>query len=123
MLMEATHNPASALLGGEFRHGPMEMVKKGTRVVIFSPTGKTYGQSITATTDTLKFGANVLLITDLVPSIKNDNLCVIEIPHVNEALFVITSIIPMQLIINQWAVEEKNEPGNFVHGAKVTTIE
>jgi len=123
MFMEATRNPASALLGGEFRHGPMEMIKKGSRVVIFAPTGVTYNQSISATTDVLKFGAEVLLITDQVSPIKDDNLFTIVIPYTNEALFVITSAIPMQLIVNQWSIEEKNEPGDFTRGAKVTAIE
>ena len=123
MLMEATRNPASALLGGEFRHGPMEMIKQGSRVVVFAPTGTTYSQSIAATTDTLKFGAKVLLITDQVPPIKDDNLFTIVIPCTNEALFAIASVIPMQLIVNQWSIEEKNEPGNFMRGAKVTAIE
>jgi glutamine---fructose-6-phosphate transaminase (isomerizing) len=123
MLMEATRNPASALLGGEFRHGPMEMIKDGSRVVIFAPSGTTYVQSITATNDVLKFGAKVLLITDQTPSFENENLYTIEIPKVNEVLFVITSIIPMQLIVNQWSLEDKNEPGNFTRGAKITAIE
>lgn len=123
MLMEATRNPASALLGGEFRHGPMEMIKESSRVVVFAPTGKTYSQSLTATTDILKFGAKVLLITDQVPAIKDKNLFSIIIPNVNEELFSISSIIPMQLIVNQWSIEEKNEPGNFIRGAKVTSIE
>ncbi len=123
MLMEATRNPAAALLGGEFRHGPMEMIKKGSRVVLFAPSGKTYNQSISATTDILKFGAKVLLITNQPPTINHENLFNIIIPYVNEELFAISSIIPMQLIVNQWSVEEKNEPGNFTRGAKVTSIE
>lgn len=123
MLMEATHNPAAALLGGEFRHGPMEMIKEGSRVVVFAPGGKTYSQNLNATTDILKFGARVLLITDQVPAINHENLFSIIIPCVREDLFAISSIIPMQLIVNQWSIEEKNEPGNFTRGAKVTSIE
>ncbi len=123
MLMEATRNPASALLGGEFRHGPMEMIKEGSRVVIFAPGGKTYDQNLSATADVLAFGAKVLLITDQVPAIIHENLFSITIPGVNEELFAIASIIPMQLLVNQWSVEEKNEPGSFKRGAKVTSIE
>jgi len=123
MLMEATRNPASALLGGEFRHGPMEMIKPGSRVVIFAPSGTTYKQSLSATRDVLKFGGKVLLITDQVPAINDDNLFPIVIPCTNEPLFAITSVIPMQLIVNQWSIEEKNKPGDFTRGAKVTSIE
>jgi glucosamine--fructose-6-phosphate aminotransferase (isomerizing) len=123
MLMEATRNPASALLGGEFRHGPMEMIKPGSRVVVFAPSGTTYTQSISATRDVLKFGGKVLLIADQAPAIENDNLFTIVIPCTNEPLFAITSVIPMQLIVNQWSIEEANKPGDFTRGAKVTSIE
>jgi glutamine---fructose-6-phosphate transaminase (isomerizing) len=123
MMMEVTRNPASALLGGEFRHGPMEMIKSGSRVVIFAPYGTTYDQSVTAAADVLKFGAKVLLITDHHPAFASDHMYVLEIPAINEPLFAITSIIPMQLIVNQWSLEEKNEPGNFTRGAKITAIE
>jgi glutamine---fructose-6-phosphate transaminase (isomerizing) len=123
MFMEATRNPASALLGGEFRHGPMEMVKKDFRAVVFAPAGTTYIQSIAVTSDILKYGGKVLLLTDEVPLLKNDNLFSIVFPCPNEALFPILSAIPMQLIVNQWSIEEKNEPGNFTRGAKITSIE
>jgi glucosamine--fructose-6-phosphate aminotransferase (isomerizing) len=123
MLMEATRNPASALLGGEFRHGPMEMVKNGFRAVIFAPSGTTYNQSISVTRDILKFNGTVLLLTDRTPLVKNANLFTILIPPTNEILFAISSIIPMQLIVNQWSIEEKNEPGNFMRGAKITSVE
>ena len=123
MLMEATRNPASALLGGEFRHGPMEMVKEGFRAVVFAPSGTTYLQSISVATDILKFGGKVLLITDQNPSVSHDNLYSIVIHCPNEPLFAILSLIPMQLIVNQWSIEEENEPGNFTRGAKVTSAE
>ncbi len=123
MLMEATRNPASALLGGEFRHGPMEMIKPGSRVVMFAPSGITYSQSMAATRDVLRFGGKVLLITDQVPAITDDNLFAVVIPCTNEPLFAITSVIPMQLIVNRWSIEEENKPGDFTRGAKVTEIE
>ncbi|MEI7525055.1 MAG: SIS domain-containing protein, partial [Mariniphaga sp.] len=123
MLMEATRNPASALLGGEFRHGPMEMVKEGFRAVVFAPSGITYNQSITVATDILKFGGKVLLITDKNPPISDENLFRIVIPCPNEPLFAILCLIPMQLIVNQWSIEEENIPGNFTRGAKVTAVE
>mgnify|MGYP002231646594 CR=1 FL=1 len=36
MFMEATKTPASALLGGEFRHGPLEMVGPGFICIIYA---------------------------------------------------------------------------------------
>ena len=123
MLMEATRNPASALLGGEFRHGPMEMVKEGFRSVVFAPSGITYPQSIAVAADILKFGGKVLLITNQDPPLTDEKLFSIVIPCPNEPLFAILCLIPMQLIVNQWSIEEENVPGNFTMGAKVTAVE
>lgn len=123
MFMEATRNPASALLGGEFRHGPMEMVKDGFCAVVFVPSGITYSQGIAVASDILKYGGKVLLITDHVPSFRDNNLFTISVPCTNEALFALTSAIPLQLVVNQRSLEEENIPGNFTRGAKVTSIE
>ena len=101
----------------------MEMIKPGSRVVVFAPSGTTYTQSMSATRDVLKFGGKVLLITDQAPAIEDDNLFTILIQCTSESLFAITSVIPMQLIVNQWSIEEANKPGDFTRGAKVTSIE
>jgi glucosamine--fructose-6-phosphate aminotransferase (isomerizing) len=123
MCMEAARNPAAGLLSGEFRHGPFEMVKEGFRAVVFDPSGNTHYQNISLTKDILKFGGKVLLITHQAPSIEHNNLVSIVIPCNNEELFAIPSIVPMQLIINQWSIEDGNNPGDFMRGAKVTVIE
>ncbi len=44
MIMEAARNPAAGIYGGEFRHGPLEMAKKGFRAVILAPLGATFNQ-------------------------------------------------------------------------------
>ncbi len=41
MFKEAVRNPAGGTLGGEFRHGPMEMVREGFYAVVFATKGKT----------------------------------------------------------------------------------
>ena len=46
MIMEAARNPAAGIFGGEFRHGPLEMSKKGFRAIVFAPLGVTYEQGI-----------------------------------------------------------------------------
>ena len=55
MFKEGARNPASGLLGGEFRHGPLEMVKKGFKAIVFAPEGNTYQQSIKLVEDIIRF--------------------------------------------------------------------
>ena len=123
MFMEGARNPAAGIFGGEFRHGPMEMVKKGFRAIMFAPLGKTYGQSIRMAEDIAKFGGNVVLITNDKRESDNPGIFPIQIPYKEEYFFDIPAIIPLQFIVNQCALEKGIEPGNFTRGAKVTTIE
>jgi glucosamine--fructose-6-phosphate aminotransferase (isomerizing) len=123
MFMEAARNPAAGIYGGEFRHGPMEMAKKGFRAVILAPLGSTYDQGIKLADDITKYGGKVVLITNSLAGLNNPDIHTVHIPCQDEYLFPIPAIIPLQLIVNQWAVDEGNEPGNFTMGAKVTTTE
>jgi glutamine---fructose-6-phosphate transaminase (isomerizing) len=123
MLMEAARNPAAGIFGGEFRHGPMEMSKKGFRAIVLAPLGATYGQAIKLTEDITKFGGKVVLITNSPDSFNNPDIHPVRIPCDDEYIFALPAIVPLQFIVNQWAVDEGNEPGNFTMGAKVTTTE
>lgn len=123
MFMEAARNPAAGIYGGEFRHGPMEMSKKGFRAIILAPLGNTYKQGIKLAEDITKFGGRVVLITNSPAGFNNPDIYPVRIPCQDEYLFPIPAIVPLQFIVNQWATDEGNEPGNFIMGAKVTITE
>jgi glucosamine--fructose-6-phosphate aminotransferase (isomerizing) len=123
MFMEAARNPAAGIYGGEFRHGPMEMAKKGFKAVILAPLGSTYDQGVKLANDITKYGGRVVMITNSLAGFDNPDIHPVRIPCQDEYLFPIAAIVPLQFIVNQWAVDEGNEPGNFTMGAKVTTIE
>ncbi|MDR3627769.1 MAG: SIS domain-containing protein [Ignavibacteriaceae bacterium] len=123
MFKEAAKLPSSGSLGGEFRHGPIEMVKPGFVSVLFAADGNTYDQSIKMATDIAGYDGKVLLITNKKPDISEKNVKVIFIDQPDEYLYSIQSIIPVQLMVNQLALTEGLEPGNFVHGGKVTVSE
>jgi|WetSurMetagenome_2_1015567.scaffolds.fasta_scaffold01955_6 glucosamine--fructose-6-phosphate aminotransferase (isomerizing) len=123
MFMEAARNPAAGLYGGEFRHGPLEMTKPGFRAVLLAPVGPTYSQGIKLAEDITRLGGKVILITNSDAVYGNKDICPVRIPCQDEFLFPIPAIIPLQLIVNQWAIEQGKQPGDFLAGAKVTTIE
>lgn len=123
MIMEAARNPAAGIYGGEFRHGPMEMSKKGFRAIILAPLGDTYSQGIKLAEDITKFGGRVVLITNSPDSFNNQDIYSIQIPCNDEYLFPIPAIIPLQFLVNQMALDAGHEPGNFIMGAKVTLTE
>lgn len=124
MFMEATHTPASALLGGEFRHGPLEMVKEGFIAILFAHSQSgTYEQACSLMKDILKYEGKVIFITDTGQTPENGNLCTITVPWENADTFSIPAVVPVQLLINAWASRQGMIPGEFTHGAKVTAIE
>lgn len=123
MFKEAARVPSSANLGGEFRHGPMEMVGQNFKSVLFAAEGKTYSQSIKMATDIANFQGKVLIITNKDPHLSDERIKTITINQPDEYLFSIQSIIPVQLIVNQLALAKGLVPGDFVHGGKVTISE
>ncbi|MHB8581029.1 MAG: SIS domain-containing protein [Ignavibacteriaceae bacterium] len=123
MFKEAAKIPAAGTLGGEFRHGPMEMVMPGFNSILFAAEGQTYAQSILMATDIAKYQGKVIIVTNMNPHLSDSNIRTITIDQPNEFLFSIQSIIPVQLMVNYLALAKGYEPGNFVHGGKVTLTE
>lgn len=123
MFKEANHIPATGILGGEFRHGPMEMVKPGFKSILFASEGKTLGQSIRMAEDIAEFGGKVWLITNKKSKIQNKNILQTYINQPDEYLFSIESIVPVQLFVDAYAKTHGFEAGSFSRGAKITVIE
>ncbi len=123
MFKEAVRNPAGGSFGGEFRHGPMEMVGEGFRAFLFAPEGKTFDQSLKMAKDIAKFNGKVIIITNRDLNLSDPNLYVFRIGVKDEYLFAIGSIIPLQFMVNSRAIELGLKPGYFTRGAKITETE
>ena len=124
MFMEATKIPASALLGGEFRHGPLEMVGPDFICIVYAHSQSgAYHPSIRLVEDVLSFKGKVILISDAASGIESPDLLEVHVRCERSDLFAIPSIIPVQLMVNAWAEEMKLVSGSFTHGVKVTAIE
>ena len=122
MFMEGARIPASALYSGEFRHGPMEMVKKGFLAIILAPDGETHSQHLKLADDIIHFGGKVILLSNIEPE-TSSKVVFIHTPCSDESFFSIPAIIPLQFMVNQFAIEKGSIPGEFIRGAKVTTNE
>lgn len=125
MCNEALHLSSSALTGGDFRHGPLEMVGPGLTVVIISHSqSPTRAQSLRLVDDVLRYGGNVLLVTDrnphpgMFPGIE-----VLETAPCTPELFPVLAVLPLQLLIVELASRRGIIPGDFSHGGKVTLSE
>ena len=123
MCMEALHLPATALCGGDFRHGPLEMAGPGKALVVLtSSASPTYAQSRHLAQDFLRFGGSVVWVSDQALP-KQEGLWFLPIPAVPAELALIPAIIPLQLLVCAIADIKGILPGDFHHGGKVTSIE
>lgn len=119
MCMEALHISSSALTGGDFRHGPLEMIGPGKTVVVISHSqSPTHPQSLRLVDDILRFGGNAILVSD--PAESRATLAVA--PTLPE-FFPIVAVLPLQLLIVELASRRGIVPGDFSHGGKITSIE
>ncbi len=124
MFKEAARIAAAGSFGGEFRHGPMEMVRPGFKSVLFAAEGKTYNQSMKMAADIAGYQGKAVVITNKnIRDASDKNMMVIAMDQPDEYLFSIQSIIPVQLLVNDLALSNGYEPGRFVHGGKVTLAE
>lgn len=123
MFKEATKIPATGISGGEFRHGPMEMVSKGFKAILYATKGKTFGQSMKMAEDIAGYGGKVLLLTNEKLRFTTRNVMQIHIDEPDEYLFSVNSIVPMQLFVDSYAKSKGFSAGSFSRGAKVTEIE
>ncbi|NOY37307.1 MAG: SIS domain-containing protein [Chlorobi bacterium] len=123
MFKEAVRSPSEGILGGDFRHGPMEMVKEGFRAIIFAPKGKTFDQSVKMAVDIAGFNGKVVLITNADLRFSEPNIHVLQIPVEDEYLFAVSGVIPLQFIVISRALDLGLKPGYFTRGAKVTKEE
>lgn len=123
MFKEALHIPATGILGGEFRHGPMEMVSEGFKAILFAAKGKTFQQSIKMAEDIARFGGKILLITNENHNQPDRNILQLFIDEPDEYLFSVHGVVPVQLFIDLYAKSNGFEAGSFSRGAKVTLTE
>jgi glucosamine--fructose-6-phosphate aminotransferase (isomerizing) len=121
---EAAKAPTVAMTGGQFRHGPLELVREDFRAVMFMGHGETRALNRKTAEDIAGFGGRCLIIAPadaMVP--ESANIRTLVLPSVPDALLPALEIIPIQLLMVPMAVARGFEPAKFLNGAKVTVIE
>lgn len=122
--VEATKLNAVAYSGGQFRHGPFELIREGFRSILFSGTGRARILNEKITMDIARLGGRCLVIgAQPVQGIKSQNVRTVELPEPSSALLPILEILPIQLLMIPMARARGFEPAAFLNSSKITTIE
>ncbi len=118
-LKELTYIHAEGIPGGELKHGPLALMDSGVLVIIINPNDSTYLDTLTSANQIKSRGAKIIGISD-VPSNTYDYW--IELPKSSDLTYIISEIIPIQLLSYYAALEKNTDPDYPRNLAKSVTV-
>lgn len=121
---EIVKQPAMAFDEAEFKHGPLEMVEKGFRAVVFAPSGPAADINCRMAENIAAKGGMAVLITDGLTEVRpREGLFVIRLSASEEYLAPLFQIVPVQLMADSLAKRRGIAAGQFRWGGKVMDSE
>ncbi|MEK6965357.1 MAG: glutamine--fructose-6-phosphate transaminase (isomerizing) [Thermoproteota archaeon] len=118
-LKELTYIHAEGIPGGELKHGPLALMDSNVYVVILNPDDSTYNDTLTSANEIKARGAKIIGISDKKSDIYDHW---IEIPKVDESLYPLIEIVPIQLLAYYCALEKDADPDYPRNLAKSVTV-
>ncbi|NEY91741.1 SIS domain-containing protein [Tabrizicola oligotrophica] len=119
---EAAKLPCEALTGGQFRHGPLELVRDGFRAVVYLGEGPARRLTKALVERIVALGGRVVTIgTD--PGPASAAVLPIALPEVPAGLLPVLEILPVQFLVIPLAIARGFEPAAFLNAQKITTGE
>ena len=118
-LKEIPYIHAEGIPGGELKHGPLALMDSNVYVIIINPNDSTYTDTLTSASEIKARGAKIIGISDKKSDVYDHW---IEIPNINEAMFPMIEIIPIQLLAYYAAVEKDTDPDYPRNLAKSVTV-
>jgi len=118
-LKELAYIHAEGIPGGELKHGPLALMDSNVYVIIINPNDSTYNDTLTSAIEIKARGAKIIGISDKKSDVYDHW---IEIPSINESMFPIIEIVPIQLMAYYSAVEKDTDPDYPRNLAKSVTV-
>ena len=118
-LKELSYIHAEAIAGGELKHGPLALMDSNVYVIIINPNDSTYSDTMNSANEIKARGAKIIGISDKESDIYDHW---IKIPPIDEILYPIIEIVPIQLLAYYTALEKKTNPDYPRNLAKSVTV-
>ena len=118
-LKELAYIHAEGMAAGEIKHGTLALVEEGTPAIIINPKDVSYNDTINNATEMKARGAKIIGIS------SEDNEVYdywIEIPKVENMLYPLIELVPLQLLAYYTAIRRKNNPDYPRNLAKSVTV-
>lgn len=122
-LMEVAYIPCLAYPAGEMKHGPIALLEDGSPVIVIAPNDHVKQKTISAIHECRARGAKIILIHEEGDEISQEGDINIAVPKVHHLFSPLLTVIPLQLIAYQAALElgcDVDRPRNL---AKSVTVE
>jgi len=118
-LKELTYIHAEGIAGGELKHGPLALMDSNVFVIIINPNDMTYSDTLTSAREIKARGAKIIGVSDIESDVYD---YWIEMPKIDEVLYPISEIIPLQLLSYYSALEKNTDPDYPRNLAKSVTV-
>jgi len=118
-LKEISYIHAEGMPAGELKHGTLALIEPGTPVVAVCPADHTYDESMNNVMEAKARGAYIIGVSDR----ESDAYDFwIKIPRVDELLYPMVAVVPLQLLAYHLAVARGCDPDKPRNLAKSVTV-
>jgi len=118
-LKEISYIHAEGMPAGELKHGTLALIEPGTPVVAVCPADRTYYETMNNVMEAKARGAYVIGVSDRESDIYD---FWIRIPPVDELLYPMVGVVPLQLLAYHLAVARGCDPDKPRNLAKSVTV-
>jgi len=118
-LKEISYIHAEGMPAGELKHGTLALIELGTPVVVICPADYTFLEALSNAMETKSRGAYIIGVSDKESDIYDSW---IRIPEVDELLYPMVAVVPLQLLAYYLAINRGCDPDKPRNLAKSVTV-
>ena len=118
-LKEVAYVHAEGMPAGELKHGTLALIEQGTPVVVVCPDDYTYGETLSNAMEAKSRRAYIIGVSDRESDIFD---FWVEVPRVDELLYPMVTIVPLQLMAYHMALARGYNPDKPRNLAKSVTV-
>ena len=118
-LKELTSIHAEGIPAGELKHGPLALMDSSVYVIIINPNDSTYNDTLNSANEIKARGAKIIGISDKESDVYDHW---VKIPSIDESLYPMIEIVPIQLLAYYSALEKDTDPDYPRNLAKSVTV-
>jgi glucosamine--fructose-6-phosphate aminotransferase (isomerizing) len=118
-LKEISYIHAEGMPAGELKHGTLALIEPGTPVVVICPADYTFAETLSNAIEAKSRGAFIIGVSDKESDIYDSW---IKLPKVDELLYPLVAVVPLQLLAYYLAVNRGCDPDKPRNLAKSVTV-